>query len=121
LNQTKEHINKLEELESKLGEDLPTIECKGIKAIIKEGEKQMMDQKQKEILDAVLIASAQQIEHYEICGYGTAIMWAQTMGHEDWAKVLKSIMEEEEETDEKLSKLAENEINRRAFEAGEVQ
>jgi ferritin-like metal-binding protein YciE len=62
-------------------------------------------------LDANLIAAAQYIEHYEIAGYGTAIAWAKLMGHTKVEGLLQQTLEEEEEGDEKMTKIAEEKVN----------
>ena len=66
------------------------------------------------LLDAGLIAVAQHVEHYEIASYGTVRAWAMSLGHKDHAKLLEQTLEEEKQTDEKLSQLAERLVNRQA-------
>jgi ferritin-like metal-binding protein YciE len=66
------------------------------------------------VLDAALIASAQAVEHYEMTRYGTLIAWARTLGRPDCAQVLQLNLAEEKAADEKLTTLAENEVNRAA-------
>ena len=60
-----------------------------------------------EVIDAALISAAQRVEHYEIAAYGCLITYAQTLGHDDAAGLLKQTLSEEEAADEKLSQLAE--------------
>jgi ferritin-like metal-binding protein YciE len=64
--------------------------------------------------DAGMIAAAQAVEHYEITRYGTLVAWAKQLGHEDAAKLLQETLEEEKKTDQLLSKLAEQTLNRQA-------
>jgi ferritin-like metal-binding protein YciE len=66
------------------------------------------------VLDAALIASAQAIEHYEISRYGALIAWAKRLGRQDCASLLQQTLKEEKSTDQKLTELAEQTINRRA-------
>ena len=57
--------------------------------------------------DAALIGAAQRVEHDEIAGYGTVRSMAETLGEHDHVSLLKETLEEERETDEKLTELAE--------------
>jgi ferritin-like metal-binding protein YciE len=67
-----------------------------------------------EVLDAALIAAAQKVEHYEIASYGTARTFANTLGYSDAARMLQQTLEEESQTNEKLTRLAESGVNRTA-------
>jgi ferritin-like metal-binding protein YciE len=62
-------------------------------------------------LDAGLLAAAQAVEHYEISRYGTLVAWAEQLGNQDAAKLLKATLGEEEKTDQALTKLAESAVN----------
>jgi ferritin-like metal-binding protein YciE len=64
-----------------------------------------------EVKDAGLISAAQRVEHYEMAGYGTALAYAELLGDQEGAKLLQTTLEEERQTDQKLSKLAESAIN----------
>ncbi|MDY0025623.1 MAG: ferritin-like domain-containing protein [Lentimicrobium sp.] len=115
LKQTKTQIERLEKVAKDLDFKIEGEVCKGMKGLIKEGE-DMIDQKAAEAVhDAGLIAAAQRIEHYEIAGYGTVLSYMKTLDLKDAAKTLAKSFDEEKQTDEKLSKLAE-EINKEAME-----
>jgi ferritin-like metal-binding protein YciE len=85
--------------------------CKGMEGIISEGNKIMKEDMDPEVMDAAILASSQKIEHYEICGYGTARSYAIQLGHNDVATLLSETLDEEYEADRLLTKMAENRIN----------
>jgi len=89
-------------------------ECKGMKGIIEEGEKIMGTDISPEALDAAIIASAQKVEHYEICGYGTARTFARQLGMEQIARQLEQTLNEEYAADDLLTNLAVMEVNEEA-------
>jgi ferritin-like metal-binding protein YciE len=89
-------------------------ECKGMKGIIEEGQKIMNADISPEALDAAIIASAQKVEHYEICGYGTARTFAKELGMEQVARQLEQTLNEEYEADDLLTSLAIMGINEEA-------
>jgi ferritin-like metal-binding protein YciE len=93
--------------------------CKGMKGIIEEGEKIMSSDISPETLDAAIIASAQKVEHYEICGYGTARTFARELGMEQVAKQLEQTLNEEYEADDLLTNLAVMRINEEAETPGD--
>jgi ferritin-like metal-binding protein YciE len=93
--------------------------CKGMKGIIEEGEKIMSSDISPEALDAAIIASAQKVEHYEICGYGTARTFARELGMEQVAKQLEQTLNEEYEADDLLTNLAVMRINEEAETSGD--
>ena len=111
--QTEEQVQKLEQLLSQHGgaERKP---CLAMRGILQEGQQHMGEVTDPDARDAMLIGSAQAVEHYEMAGYGTARTWARELGREDDAKVLQSILEQEEQTDKLLTGLAESRINREA-------
>jgi ferritin-like metal-binding protein YciE len=88
--------------------------CDAILGILKEGEEIIEDYKGSPALDAGLVSSAQAVEHYEICRYGTLCTWAEELGLEDAKTLLGETLEEEESTDEALSELAEAVVNQEA-------
>jgi ferritin-like metal-binding protein YciE len=92
--------------------------CKGMKGIIEEGEKIMNTDISPEVLDAAIIASAQKVEHYEICGYGTARTFARELGMEQIARQLEQTLNEEYEADDLLTNLAVMEVNEEAETPG---
>ena len=81
-----------------------------MEGLIEEGSEAMEEDYEDSVLDAALIGAAQRVEHYEIAGYGTVRSMAETLGETDHVSFLEETLQEEKETDEKLSQLAE-EIN----------
>ena len=124
LEETNGHIEKLEQVFQSLDEKVKGKHCDGIAGIIEEGKNVMGEEFEGATLDAVLIASAQRAEHYEIAAYGTLVAWAKVMGHNDAADLLQEILDEEKAADEKLNAIAESGVNEQAAsgvqgEAGE--
>ena len=114
LEETKEHISRLEEAASTLNESIPRKTCKGMQGLLTEGEEIMTEKKNSSALDAALIAAAQKVEHYEIATYGSLCAWAEQMGHDEAADLLRQNQDEEEAADEKLTSIAESLANERA-------
>ena len=114
LEQTREHVARLERIFGSLEEPVRGKHCDGIAGIIEEGKSIMEENFDEATMDACLIAGGQRAEHYEIAAYGTLIAWARTMGHNEAADLLEQTLEEEEAADMKLSSLAESGINRTA-------
>jgi ferritin-like metal-binding protein YciE len=111
LEQTQQHLQRLEDVFDMLDEKVSGKHCAGIAGIIEEG-KQILDEFDGgPLLDACLIAAAQRAEHYEITAYGTAIAWAQILGEDDAASLLELTIEEEKAADQKLSNIAEEGVN----------
>jgi ferritin-like metal-binding protein YciE len=76
-----------------------------------EGAEMIEEEADEEVKDAGLIAAAQRVEHYEMAGYGTARTYAELLGDREGAKLLRTTLEEEKQTDQKLSELANSAIN----------
>ena len=102
-----------------LGKRAAGKKCPAIDGIIEEGEEVMKEAKDETIRDAAMLAAAQSVEHYEISRYGTLAAWAQKMEMSEAAELLGATLEEEKLTDEKLTELAESEINVAAEEGDE--
>ena len=114
LEETREHQQRLEEVCKEL-EIKPTGEtCKAMKGLIAEAEAFLKEDAEKEVRDAGLIADAQRVEHYEISGYGTVVRYAKELGYDGIAKKLQKTLDEEYKADEKLDKLAEGRLNKKA-------
>lgn len=113
-DQTEGHVERLQKVFEILGKRAQGKTCDAIEGIISEGEEILEEFKGAPALDAGLIASAQAVEHYEITRYGTLKRWAQTLGMKDAAKLLDETLQEESQTDENLSKLAETAANQHA-------
>jgi ferritin-like metal-binding protein YciE len=116
LEQTKGHIERVEEVFELHGVKAKQVRCPAIDGILEEADEVSGDIDDKEVLDAALIASAQAVEHYEITRYGTLIAWAKQLGRTDCASVLAKNLKEEEATDKKLTDMAEDRINLQAAE-----
>ena len=119
LEQTKGHVERLEQIFEALGENPKGKKCAGMEGLIKEGGEIMDEDFEGAVMDAALIGAAQRVEHYEIAAYGTVIAFAEQLGESEQVSLLKETLEEEKETDEKLTTLAED-INAQAnSETGE--
>jgi ferritin-like metal-binding protein YciE len=114
LAETREQVNRLEQVFESLDEKVRGKHCEGIAGIIEEAKGMMEEDFDDETMDAVLIASAQRAEHYEIAAYGTLVAWARAMGHTEAADLLEETLNEEKGADEKLTTLAEGGINQEA-------
>jgi ferritin-like metal-binding protein YciE len=117
LEQTEDQIERLEEAFDLLGQKARGKQCEAMSGILQEGEEVMEAAENSDILDAMMIAAAQKVEHYEIATYGTLCQWAQTLGLDEVEKLLHATLEEEKITDEKLTRLAKS-INPQAQPAG---
>lgn len=105
--QTRRHIVRLGRVFESFEEEAQGKRCKGMEGLIKEAE----DLIEEEEGDAALIASAQKAEHYEIAAYGTLASWAVALGHEDVVQILTETLEEEKETDKRLTTIAQTVVN----------
>ena len=113
LEQTKEHVARLEQIFETLEESPKGKKCAGMEGLVEEGSEVLKEGLEGAVLDAALIGAAQRVEHYEIAAYGTVIAFAQTLGESDQAALLEETLSEEKETDEKLTELAKQ-INEQA-------
>ncbi len=114
LQQTKEHASRLEQVLSGLGEPVKGKKCKGMEGIVAEGAEILSGDYEGAVMDAALISAAQRVEHYEIAAYGCVHAYATLMGETEAASLLEQTLEEEKETNEKLTELSEG-INAEAF------
>jgi ferritin-like metal-binding protein YciE len=112
---TQEQVTRLEQVFEMLGEKPRGKKCEGMEGLVKEAESVIEDTEDgTSTRDVGLIISAQKVEHYEIAAYGGLAQLAKTLGKEDIANLLGETLEEEKETDELLTNLAENNINQSA-------
>jgi ferritin-like metal-binding protein YciE len=114
LGQTQAQCNRLEQVFHGLGLTPKAETCEAIKGIIAEGDQFVSAKGDPDVKDAALIAAAQRVEHYEISGYGTARTFAQRLGHEEAARLLQQTLDEEYETDRRLTSIAEQSVNVKA-------
>jgi ferritin-like metal-binding protein YciE len=118
LEQTRGHVERIEEIFEALDEKPTGKKCAGMAGLVKEGEEIMDEDFSAEVMDAALISAAQRVEHYEIAAYGCVSAWAQLLGESEANALLEKTLEEEKETDQKLTELSE-EINVEAKGSGE--
>jgi ferritin-like metal-binding protein YciE len=118
LRQTSEQVSRLEQIFEKLEEKPTGKKCLGMDGLVKEAAETMKEDYEDEVMDAAIIGAAQRVEHYEIAGYGTVREFAQLLGEDEHVSLLEQTLEEEKQTDEKLTALAES-INSQATEGQE--
>jgi len=117
LEETKGHIERVEQVMEIMGMPVKTKPCKAMQGIIEEGKEVMSEDAEDDVMDAALIGAAQKVEHYEIASYGTLCTYAELLGLQDAKKLLGQNLEEEKRTDQKLTELAESVINLEAADA----
>jgi ferritin-like metal-binding protein YciE len=115
LQQTKGHVERLERIFRSLEESPKGKKCVGMEGLIKEGAEAIDDGFEDAVLDAALIGAAQRVEHYEIAAYGTACEFAKLLDEPEHASLLQETLDEEKETDEKLTDISKD-INTQALE-----
>jgi ferritin-like metal-binding protein YciE len=117
LEQTKEHVTRLEQVFELLGHKPQAKKCDAMEGITEEGASVIEDTEDgTSTRDVALIMAGQKAEHYEIATYGALAQIAKTLGHNDVARILKTTLEEEKKTDEKLTKISETSVNQDASE-----
>lgn len=114
LEETRMHVQRLEEVFRMHGAEVKAVNCPAIDGIIKEADEVAGEVADKDVLDAALINAAQAAEHYEITRYGSLIAWARQLVRSDCASLLQKTLDEEKITDKKLTSLAEGRVNLRA-------
>ena len=117
LEETRGHVERLEQVFASLDEKVRGKHCEGIAGIIDEGKSIMEEDFEGATLDACLIAAGQRAEHYEMAAYGTLVAWARGMGHTEAERLLQETLDEEKAADEKLTAIAEGGVNQEACEA----
>ena len=118
LKETEGQIERLNKAFELLDRKPRSKTCEAMKGILEEGKSIMEEEADPDVMDAMLIGAAQKVEHYEIATYGTLCTWAATLGLEDLHDLLGETLDEEEETDDALSELAEASINEAAINEG---
>jgi ferritin-like metal-binding protein YciE len=113
LRQTQQHVERLEQVFEMLALPVRGKKCEGMRSLISEGN-EMIAEAEEDARDAVIIAGAQKVEHYEIATYGTLRNWANLIGKNDVADLLESTLEEEKDADQKLTSIAESVVNEAA-------
>ena len=107
LKQTEGHVARLEQIFTTLDEKPTGKKCVGMEGLIKEGGEAANEDYEGDVKDSALIGAAQRVEHYEIAAYGTVRAMAEKLGDDKAAKLLGQTLQEEKDTDEKLTQLAE--------------
>lgn len=114
LRQTENQVTRLEQVFKSIGKTAQSKTCEAMKGLVEEGSEVINGSGDPDVKDAALIAAAQRVEHYEIAGYGTVRTFAQRLGKSEAARLLQQTLDEEAETDRKLTGLAEKAINPKA-------
>ena len=120
LEQTKGHVERLEQVFEELGEKPKGKTCRAMKGLIEEGSEILEEDGEESVLDAGIIVAAQKVEHYEIAGYGSVRTFAHLLGKDKSAALLQTTLDEESETNEILNKLAESVVNPEALMESEL-
>jgi len=121
LDETKGHVERLEEIFEGLNENPKGKTCQAMKGLIEEGSEILDAKGEDSVLDAGIIAAAQKVEHYEMATYGTLRTWADLLNEEKAAGLLQETLDEEGEADAKLNELADEIVNPEALLEGEVE
>ena len=112
LAQTEEHVSRLEQVFEIMNKKAQAKKCDGMEGLVTEGESVIEETEDGSMTrDAGIIVAAQKVEHYEIAAYGSLVQLAKTLGNEEVAEILQNTLEEEKETDQLLSEIAESGIN----------
>jgi len=106
IEQTKIQVERVEKAFKDTGKDVKAKTCEAMKGLIKESESMMEEEADSEVMDAILIALAQKVKHYEIASYGTLCTWAEKLEYTNAKKLLGENLDEEEKTDKALTKLS---------------
>jgi ferritin-like metal-binding protein YciE len=120
LQQTEEHVSRLEQIFEKLDEKPTGKKCMGMEGLVKEGAETMDEDYPDEVMDAAVIGAAQRVEHYEIAAYGTARELAKLLGEDDHVSLIEETLEEEKQADQKLTELSQ-EVNEAALQGSEEE
>jgi ferritin-like metal-binding protein YciE len=119
LEQTKGHVERLKTIFESLDENPKGKKCKGMEGLVEEGA-EAIEEYEGTLRDVALIGAAQRVEHYEMAGYGTVVALAKQLGENKHAALLEKTLQEEKDTDAKLTALSET-INAEATEQGEEE
>ncbi len=114
LDETRNHVKRLEQVFGMRGETARSVNCPAIDGILSEAKEVIGDCDDAEVCDAAMLSAAQAVEHYEMTRYGTLIAFARQLGYGDCASVLQQTLEEEKAADRKLTGIAEGRVNKMA-------
>lgn len=116
LEETEQHVKRVEQAIESLDLKPRAKKCKAMEGLIEEGSEIISEKAEESVHDAMLIAAAQKVEHYEIATYGTLCAWGEILGYKEPVKLLKQNLDQEKQADEKLKELAK-EVNTAATSA----
>ena len=119
LEETRTHVDRLDEIFARLGKKPSGKTCKAMKGLIEEGSEMMEEDGPESVIDAGIIAAAQRVEHYEIAGYGVVRTFALVLGESEAQELLQETLNEEGAADEVLTEIAENFVNEEAEDEAE--
>ena len=114
LEQTRGHVERLEDVCRKLGVAPKGKTCHAMKGLIEEGQEVIEEDGDEDAKDAALIVAAQKVEHYEIASYGCARTFANLLGEQEISNILQQTLDEEGAADKKLTEIAESGLNMEA-------
>jgi ferritin-like metal-binding protein YciE len=109
--QTEQQIERLKEVFSSIGLTARAKKCKAMEGLLEEADELIESFDEGPVLDAALISAAQKVEHYEIASYGCLVTYATLMEHTEAQQLLEATLNEEKETDSKLTEIALSEVN----------
>ena len=115
--ETEGQVDRLDQVFKLLDVPARGKKCEAIEGIIEEAKEHMKEIEDDRVLDAGMISSAQAVEHYEICRYGTLIEWAKDLGHKNAVGLLQKNLDEEKNADRLLSRIARSSSNPKAMAA----
>jgi ferritin-like metal-binding protein YciE len=118
LAETEQQVSRLEQVFEHLEERPKAKPCAGMQGIIEEGSEVLKEDVPESVRDAMIIAAAQRVEHYEMAAYGTVAAWAEQLGQTEIAELLRETLEEEKHADSLLTQLAESGANAEAMSGG---
>jgi len=111
LAQTRQQVDRLDTIFRQLNKSPERETCEAMKGLLREGEEMVDAKGNPDVRDAAIIAAAQRVEHYEMAGYGTARSLAQHLGYAEAVRLLQTTLDEEKEADQKLTQIAESQVN----------
>jgi len=118
LDETRQQKASLEKIADELGCEVGSHTCKGMKGILEEAD-EIVEQEAEDddVQDAAIVTACQRVEHYEMAGYGSARTYARMLDKHDIAATLQEILDQEQDADERLIRIAEKHVNRRAIDS----
>ena len=114
LTETQNHVKRLEQVFQSLGQQAKGVDCPAMDGILAEAKEVISDCGDADVRDAAMLSAAQAVEHYEITRYGSIIAYAQQLGKQNAVQPLQQTLSEEKAADQKLTKIAEGRVNKKA-------